>query len=96
VSDPQSPRPDEVERLIAELDVRQDKLEAQNEQLQAAQRQIEAYRDRYVDLYDRAPLGYVTLDQEGYVQEINLSGAKMLGEDRGALTGYAFGNYVAE
>jgi PAS domain S-box-containing protein len=54
------------------------------------------YRDRYINLYDFAPLGYVTLDEEGYVQEINLAGAKMLGTDRDAITGYLFNDYVTK
>ena len=96
VSDPQAPRSDEVERLVSELEVRLTELEVQNQELQEARRQLEAYRDRYVDLYDFAPLGYATLDEDGYVQEINLAGAKMLGEDRDVITGYAFGDYVAK
>ena len=76
--------------------LRQSELERQNEELRATQRHLEAYRDRYVDLYDFAPLGYVTLDEDGYVQEINLAGAKLLDADRDGLTGYAFADYVAK
>ena len=93
-SDPQSPRPDEVQRLVAELDFRQSELEVQNQKLQEAQRQLEAYRDRYIDLYDFAPLGYVTLDEDGYIQEINLAGARLLGGERAELVGYPFADYV--
>ena len=96
VSDPQSPQPDEVQRLVSEFEVRQTELEAQNQELREAKRQLEAYRDRYVDLYDFAPLGYATLDEDGYVQEINLAGAKLLGLQRDALTGYALEDYVAK
>jgi PAS domain S-box-containing protein len=49
-----------------------------------------------VDLYDFAPLGYATLDEDGFVQEINLAGAKLLCVERDALTGYAFGDNVAD
>ena len=94
-SDPQSPRPDEVQRLVAELDIRQREMEVQNQELQAAQRQLKAYRDRYIDLYDFAPLGYVTLDEDGYIQEINLAGAKLLGGQLAELVGYPFSDYVA-
>ena len=58
--------------------------------------QLQAYRDRYVDLYDFAPVGYVTLDEDAYVQEINLAGAQMLGENREELTGYPFPPHVVE
>ena len=93
-NDPTAPRPDEVQRLVSELDIRQSELEVQNQELQEAQRQLEAYRDRYVDLYDFAPLGYVTLDEDGYIQEINLAGAGLLGGKREDLVGYPFTDYV--
>ena len=73
---------------------RADELTTANGELQAAQRRAETYRDRYVDLYDHAPLGYATLDEEGYIQEINLAGAAMLGSDRAELTGYEFAEHV--
>lgn len=87
---------EEVQRLLHEIERHQIELEQQNEELRAAQRHLEAYRDRYVDLYDFAPLGYVTLDEDGFVQEINLTGAKLLDADRDELTGFSFADYVAK
>ena len=86
---------EEVQRLLREIEAHHIELERQNKELQQSKRQLEAYRDRYIDLYDFAPLGYVTLDEDGYVQEINLAGAKLLEVDREGLTGYAFADYVA-
>jgi PAS domain S-box-containing protein len=77
------------------LRAKQRELEARNEELQETQRRLEAYRDRYVDLYDSAPAGYVTLDEDGYIQEINLAGASLLGKDRAELTGYPMAEYIA-
>lgn len=94
VSDPQSPRPDEVDRLVSDLEAHQIELEVHIQALQTTQRQLEAYRDRYVDLYDFAPLGYVTLDDEGYIQEMNLAGASLLGSQLADLVGYPFADYV--
>ncbi len=87
-----------IDRKRAEeaLRAQRRELEAKNEELQKAQRHLEAYRDRYIDLYDFAPLGYVTLDEDGYIQEINLAGAQLLNTDRDALTGYPFSEYVAK
>lgn len=87
---------EEVQRLLHEIELHQSELERQNEELRKTQKNLEAYKDRYVDLYDFAPLGYVTLDKDGYVQEINLAGAKMLDADRETLTGFPFGDYVAK
>jgi PAS domain S-box-containing protein len=86
---------EDVQRLLREIELRQSELERQNEELRRTQQRLEAYKDRYVDLYDFAPLGYVTFDKDGYVQEVNLAGAQMLGVDRNALTGYPFCDYVA-
>jgi two-component system, sensor histidine kinase and response regulator len=87
---------EEVQHLLHEIERRHSELEQENEQLRATQRHLEAYRDRYVDLYDSAPLGYATLDEDGFVQEINLAGAKLLDADRDELTGLAFSDYVAK
>jgi PAS domain S-box-containing protein len=95
IRDPLAPKSEEVHRLASELANHQVELEAEIQKHRDAKRHLEAYRDRYIDLYDFAPLGYATLDQDGYVQEINLAGAKMFGVERDALIGYAFGEYVA-
>ena len=87
-----------IDRKQAEeaLLAKQRELEMKNKELQEVQRRLEAYRDRYVDLYDSAPLGYVTLDEDGYIQEINLAGAALLGRDRAELTGYPMVDYISE
>jgi PAS domain S-box-containing protein len=96
VHDLESPSPEEVHRLVYELELNREELEAKNRELLDAHRRLGAYRDRYVDLYDSAPLGYVTLDEDGYVQEINLAGAKLLGTEREGLIGYPFADHVAK
>jgi PAS domain S-box-containing protein len=83
-------------QIEEQLRAKQRELETRNKELQEAQRRLESYRDRYINLYDFAPLGYVTLDEDGYVQEINLAGAKLLNKDREAITGYPFADYVAK
>lgn len=75
------------ERLRLESSTHHVELEAQNQELCGPQQRIEAARDRYSDLYDFAPVGYLTLDRNGCIQEINLSGAAMLGCERGKVIG---------
>jgi PAS domain S-box-containing protein len=72
----------ENQRLIHDLRVHQLELEMQNRELREAQTELELARDRYADLYDFAPVGYVTLDAKGRVLEINLNGANLLGKPR--------------
>ncbi len=74
-----------VWRLIHELQVHQVELEMQNEELRAAQVELDTVRARYFDLYDLAPVGYFTLSKEGLILEGNFTAATMLGVARGKL-----------
>jgi two-component system cell cycle sensor histidine kinase/response regulator CckA len=96
LSEPAALSPEEVQRLVHELEVHQIELEMQNSQLREAQEQLEASRDRYADLYDFAPLGYVSLDSGGSIRESNLTAAAMLGTERAGLIGKTLVRWVAE
>src|SRR5690554_4073261 len=74
--------PQELQRLIQELKAHQIELELQNEELRLAQLDRELAQKKYAELYDSAPLGYVTLDEHGLILEANLTGAEMLGQNR--------------
>jgi len=77
--------PEDLRRLVHELHVHQAELEIQNEELRRAQIELEASKDRYADLYDYSPVGYFTLDRQGLIIEINLSGAAMVNRERRSL-----------
>ncbi|MDP2761992.1 MAG: PAS domain S-box protein [Sideroxyarcus sp.] len=81
--------------LLHELRVHQIELEMQNEQLRQAQVELEKSRDRYVDFYDFAPVGYLTLSHEGIIDEINLTGTTLLGVERNKLLHHRFAPIVA-
>ena len=77
--------PEEARNLLQELHIHQVELEMQNEQLRQTQAELETALTRYTDLYDFAPLAYLTLDERGWVLEANLTAARLLGTERSRL-----------
>ncbi|MBI3480972.1 MAG: PAS domain S-box protein, partial [Nitrosomonadales bacterium] len=70
-------------------------LKTQNEQLRELLVELEKSRDLYVDFYDFSPVGYLTLDHEAMIDEINLTGADLLGMERSLLRCRCFTHFVA-
>lgn len=87
--------PEAARELLHELRVRQLELEMQNDELRRARHDLEATRDRYVDLYNLAPVGYLSLNDQGIVEEANLTCATLLGVSRNELVGQPFSRFVA-
>ncbi|MBM2828343.1 MAG: Response regulator [Actinobacteria bacterium] len=75
----------DAEKLLHELSVHQIELEMVNEELRRANAEIEAGLARYTDLYDFAPVGYLTLDNEGKILSANLTAVSLLGKNRSRL-----------
>jgi len=84
-----------AEMLLHELQVHQIELEMQNETLRQAQIDLAASRDCYIDLYEFAPLGYLTLSRDGVIEQLNLTCATLLGEHRQELVRRRFSGLVA-
>ena len=87
---------EEICRLIHELQGKKITLELQNAELCQVRRAVEAALETYTDLYDFAPVGYVTLDREGNVTAVNLTAAALVGVERSRLLGCSFRRLVSE
>ena len=82
------------QRLLHELQVHQIELEMQNAELQEARDRMEAMLEKYTDLYDFAPVGYFSLDEQGRILEVNLTGAALLGVERSRLINQPLPRFV--
>lgn len=88
-------RETEFQAVLHELEVYQIELEMQNRELRDSRQAVEESHDRYVNLYDFAPVGYVTLSDQGLIREINLTASGMLGVERHWLMGRSLAPWVA-
>ncbi|MDD4253870.1 MAG: PAS domain-containing sensor histidine kinase [Methanofollis sp.] len=84
------------EEIIHELQVHQIELEMQNDELRRIQHELEISRYKYLDLYDFAPVGYLTLTDKALISEANLNGAGLLGVERRKLDGARFRKFIAQ
>ncbi len=85
---------EEMPKLIHDLQVHQIELEMQNEELRRIQSELENSRTKYVDLYDFAPVGYFTFNDNGLILNVNLTGAKQLAAERVRIIDTPFIHYV--
>jgi PAS domain S-box-containing protein len=85
---------DDSHTLIHELQIHQIELEMQNEELRTAQEALEDSRSKYSDLYDFAPIGYLTFDKNGLILEANLTVAEQLGVERSYLSKKLFSHFI--
>lgn len=84
----------DLQQVVHELQVHQIELEMQNEELRRAQMDLEAARDRYVELYDFSPAGHLTLDTQGAIVEANLRAAVLLNVHRKDLIGEPLARFI--
>ena len=87
---------EDVQKLVHELQVHQIELEMQNDELRQAQIKLEELKDRFLDLYDFAPVGYLKLNENGLILEANLTAVRLLGEERESLIHRPFSRFVCK
>jgi PAS domain S-box-containing protein len=84
-----------IEPLLQELQVHQVELEMQNHELRESKAALEVVKARYFDLFEMAPVGYITVNEAGLILECNLTLTHMVGVVRGALIQKSFSHIVA-
>jgi len=89
-----APAEQDALRMVHELEVHRIELEMQNEELKRAREELERQLEKYSDLYNFAPVGYFTLDNEGTIREANLFGASLLRIERSRLKGKRLGSFL--
>lgn len=86
--------PNEVDRVLHDLRVHQVELDMQNDELRKVQAKLEAERGRYFDLFELAPVGYLTLDGDGTILEANFTAAALLGLPRSEIVGRQLTSFI--
>ncbi len=82
---PELTSPEEIARLFHELRVHQIQLEMQNEELRRTHEELDTSKARYFDLYDMAPIGYLTISAKKMIKEVNIAAANLFGIARNLL-----------
>ncbi|MDY6824576.1 MAG: PAS domain-containing sensor histidine kinase [Thermodesulfobacteriota bacterium] len=84
---------EDISRLIHELEVHQVELEMQNQELRQAKTDLQASRDDFADLYESAPVAYITLSPKGLIERANRAAHELLHHEK-ALPGRPFSGFV--
>lgn len=84
----------DILRLIHELEVHQVELEVQGEELRLKNQELRSLLHRYADLYNNAPIGFITLNPRGVILEANYAASEMLGLLRDRLRHRRFSRYL--
>ena len=66
----------------------------QNDELRRTQRALEAEQERYIELYDFAPVGYLSVSKTGLILKANLTAATLLGVPRSAIINQLLSRFI--
>ena len=86
--------PEATQKLLLELQVHQIELERQNEELRRVQLELGDSRARYFELFDLAPVGYLTLSWQGLILDANLTAAALLKVSRGSMVHQPLSHFI--
>ncbi len=87
--------PEEISSMLQELDDYQFEMEMQNEELRQALSQLSQSENKYSELYQNAPCGYLTLDSAMNIIEANLMASTLLGVTTDRLLGECITTFIS-
>jgi len=88
--------PRSLSELVHELQVHQVELQMQNEELRKSQEEVSGLYNQYHELYDYAPVGYFSLDNEGIIRTVNVKGAELLQLNKKDIIGRGFSRFISK
>ena len=86
--------PEEIQRILHELQIYQIELEMQNEELREAQTELDIAKERFFNFYNLAPVGYITLSDRGLILEANLGTSALLGLTLGDIVKQPISHFI--
>nr|WP_238360918.1 ATP-binding protein [Iningainema tapete] len=86
---------EELRVALTELRVAEDQLYQQNQELVKTRAAVEVERQRYQELFEEAPDGYLVTNTEGIIQQANCAAAKLLNISLQFLVGKPLLSFVA-
>ncbi|WP_159517772.1 PAS domain-containing hybrid sensor histidine kinase/response regulator [Sunxiuqinia indica] len=84
----------DIQKIVYELEVHRIELEMQNDELRSSQKELEDERANFADLYNHAPVGYISIDKNQLVLQANETIASMLQCSREAVENQKFTNFI--
>jgi len=84
----------DINKLVHELQVHQIELQLQNEELKHTQAELEASQTKYFELYNLAPVGYLTLNEKGFITEANLTFCNLVGQPMQYVSRRPFSHFI--
>ena len=85
---------DDIKKLFQDLQVHQIELEMQNDELRRANEELEVERLRFSGIYDLAPIGYFIMDVTGKVEDVNITGATLLGRQKSRIINFKLQSFI--
>jgi len=89
-------KPDDIKKVMHELQVYQIELELQNQELQNYSEKIRSAEQKFMALFNFSPISYLLLDKKGVIEEINFQAIDLLKIKKRDIERKPFVSYIAE